>query len=120
MTKNLKCYYKRDNPFLIIKPLKVEVHSDNPEILQFYDFIPNFLINRLINNTTSDKLFKVPSKIRIASNDYVDDKNDKKFHRVPQIVHEATGHNVLLESSSELLLRTTYGGIGEFLKYIYV
>jgi len=117
LTKNLKCYYKTDNPFLKIKPLKVEVHSDDPPVLQFYEFMPNVLIDRFINITTSDKLRKVPSKIRVASNDYIDDTRDEQFRRIPQMVYEATGHNLLRESSSELLLRTTYGVIGEFVEY---
>ena len=46
----IRCFYKRDHPLLVLKPLKVSQMHDNPPVLVFHDFI---------SNNTAEKLKKM-------------------------------------------------------------
>lgn len=64
--------------------------------------------------TGTDTKGKVPSNQRIACNDWMDyERGDKIFGRVPQIIHEATGLNLMPESAVEFSQIAAYGAIGE-------
>ena len=59
---NVRCFYKRDNPRLLLKPLKVECVHDNPELYIFYDVLREKeidLIKHLSKPKVSDLNFKL-------------------------------------------------------------
>lgn len=56
---NIRCYYKQDNPRLILKPLRVECVHDNPEIYILYGVLNEREIN-LIKELSKPKVSGFP------------------------------------------------------------
>ncbi|CAL8137930.1 unnamed protein product [Orchesella dallaii] len=119
VTSSLKCYYSYNtHPTYTIGPLKFEVHSENPQIIQVYDIISDAEINLLQrevkdelrqSRTTSNEVdVGTTSRYRTSANAWIEDTADSKFTFLNERISRITGFNTTGYYSSEILQIAAY------------
>ncbi|ODN03007.1 Prolyl 4-hydroxylase subunit alpha-2 [Orchesella cincta] len=118
---SLKCYYShKSHPIYTIGPLKFEVHSESPPIIQIYDIISDAEISQLQHevqeemrqsrtaSAEGDDDLGITSRYRTSANAWIEDADISKFTYLNERIARITGLNTTGYFSSEIVQIAAY------------
>ncbi|CAL8077996.1 unnamed protein product [Orchesella dallaii] len=127
-TGQLKCWYGNKQPLNILSPLKVEILSRQPPVLQFYDLLSERITHKVLESARStlgrSQVYakthpdsKMISSSRTSTSTWLQDDTRSKLKEITGVyrkLEEFTGLNILQNGASEDLQVSCYGIAGHF------
>lgn len=119
----LSCYYNRNRPTQVLRPVKVETLSSDPNLYLFHDVISDSEIEHIkklakpqlkrafVTNTDTGKEFK--ADYRISQSAWLDDNDSLVVKKISQRIQTTTGLSLDSEHS-EALQVANYGMGGHY------
>ena len=119
----MKCWFLKSHPFFLIQPLKVEMHSMNPPILQIYNVLSEAEMSQIRDEAVTDlspsrilgsvkQLNSKTSLFRTSTNTWIlDQEPGNPFEFLSKRIELITGLRVIgdRDSASESLQIANYG-----------
>lgn len=123
--KNLRCWYEtKRTPYLTISPVKSELLSEHPVIVQYYDVLNSQWIEKIkasaarylarstvINEATGGSK---TAASRTSLNSWIADFYMDEYKKLPHIIHSITGMNVYDREECEELQVASYAFGGHY------
>lgn len=116
MRVKLTCYYEhKQHPYLRIAPVKTEVLSKSPPILQFYEILSNRTIERIkdlslqklvLSEIVRNDEFEYLVKYRTSVGTYLNDRMVPEFSKMSEIV---SGLKVVSKFEGPQVVEYVYG-----------
>lgn len=116
MQVNLTCYYENQrHPYLHIAPVKTEVLSESPLVVQFYDLLSNSTIEKIkddslhklaLSEVVGSHVFDYVVKYRSSVGSFLTHGDVPEFYKMSEIV---SGLNVVSAFEGPQVVEYVYG-----------